>query len=59
MAGLIDCKSEEDYDQLCDLLIGKYLVTGYRVAANCSSQQRAKGTSLGRVQKATCYQGWT
>jgi len=27
MAGLIDCKSEDDYDQLCDLLIGRYLTS--------------------------------
>jgi hypothetical protein len=28
MASLVDCKSKEDYDQLCDLLIGKYFLTG-------------------------------
>jgi hypothetical protein len=27
MAALIDCKSESDYDQLCDLLISKYFPT--------------------------------
>jgi hypothetical protein len=35
MAGLIDCKSEEDYDQLCDLLIGKYFISSYEMVANC------------------------
>lgn len=29
MAGLIDCKSEDDYDHLCNLLIGKYSITGH------------------------------
>ena len=27
MTRLIDCKSEDDYDQLCDLLMGKWLPT--------------------------------
>lgn len=36
MAALIDCKSEDDYDQLCDLLISKYSPTGFQPVNNQS-----------------------
>ena len=52
MAGLIDCKSEEDYDQLCDLLIGKYLVTGYQVVANCFQQTESQMCKPGQSTKS-------
>jgi hypothetical protein len=33
MASLVDCKSEEDYDQLCDLLIGKCFLTAWELVS--------------------------
>lgn len=49
MAALIDCKSEDDYDQLCDLLISKYFPTGFQPVINYLSLRRTKGTGLGRA----------
>jgi hypothetical protein len=34
MASLVNCKSEEDYDQLCDLLAGKCFVNVWEVLIN-------------------------
>lgn len=42
MASLIDCKSEDDYDQLCQLLIGKYLGTALQLYANYIDHESPK-----------------
>lgn len=42
MAGLIDCKSEDDYDHLCNLLIGKYSITGHQLDTNCLEHENEK-----------------